>query len=137
MDEELASGAQPSRDPTHASLDLITGEEVEHVRCVDRAERGVTEPDVAREARKPETQPVERGLADGFRVDRDGNVWTSDGDAVTVYAPDGTPLLQVVVGEVVANVCFGGAEGTDLFVAASSSLYRLRTNAVGADLKWL
>ncbi|NYD24378.1 SMP-30/gluconolactonase/LRE family protein [Kineococcus aurantiacus] len=79
---------------------------------------------------------VDRGLADGFRVDTGGNVWTSNGDAVTVFAPDGTRLLEVVVGEVVANVCFGGADGTDLFVAASTSLYRLRTTAVGADLKW-
>jgi gluconolactonase len=80
---------------------------------------------------------VDRGLADGFRVDTAGNVWTSNGDAVTVFAPDGTRLLEVVVGEVVANVCFGGADGTDLFVAASSSAYRLRTNAVGAGLWWL
>lgn len=80
---------------------------------------------------------VDRGLADGFRVDRDGNVWTSNGDAVTVFAPDGTRLLEVVVGEVVANLCFGGAGGTDLFVAASTSLYRLRTTAVGAGLAWL
>jgi gluconolactonase len=79
---------------------------------------------------------VDRGLADGFRVDTAGNVWTSNGDAVTVFAPDGTRLLEVVVGEVVANVCFGGADGTDLFVAASTSLYRLRTTAVGADLTW-
>ncbi|MBB2899818.1 gluconolactonase [Kineococcus radiotolerans] len=80
---------------------------------------------------------VDRGLADGFRVDTAGNVWTSDGDAVAVYAPDGTRLLEVVVGEVVANLCFGGADGTDVFVAASTSAYRLRTSAVGAGLWWL
>ncbi|WP_369052971.1 SMP-30/gluconolactonase/LRE family protein [Kineococcus terrestris] len=80
---------------------------------------------------------VDRGLADGFRVDTAGNVWTSNGDAVSVYAPDGAKLLEVVVGEVVANLCFGGDDGTTVFVTASTSLYRLRTSAVGADLKWL
>ncbi|MCI2240314.1 SMP-30/gluconolactonase/LRE family protein [Paenibacillus sp. TRM 82003] len=80
---------------------------------------------------------MDRGLADGFRVDTAGNVWTSNGDAVTVLAPDGTRLLEVVVGEVVANLCFGGPEGTDVFVAASTSLYRLRTRATGAGLWWL
>lgn len=80
---------------------------------------------------------VDRGLADGFRVDTAGNVWTSNGDAVTVFAPDGTRLLEVVVGEVVANVCFGGTDGTDLFIAASTSAYRLRTSVVGAGLWWL
>ncbi|MFB9378024.1 SMP-30/gluconolactonase/LRE family protein [Kineococcus gynurae] len=80
---------------------------------------------------------MERGLADGFRVDRDGNVWTSDGDAIAVHAPDGTRLLEVVVGEVVANLCFGGEDGSTVFVAASTSLYRLPTAAVGAGLWWL
>ncbi|WP_432496581.1 SMP-30/gluconolactonase/LRE family protein [Kineococcus auxinigenes] len=80
---------------------------------------------------------VDRGLADGFRVDTAGNVWTSNGDAVSVFAPDGTRLLEVVVGEVVANLCFGGPEGTDVFIAASTSLYRLRTRATGAGLWWL
>ncbi|WP_432520036.1 SMP-30/gluconolactonase/LRE family protein [Kineococcus sp. SYSU DK006] len=80
---------------------------------------------------------MDRGLADGFRVDREGNVWTSNGDAVTVFAPDGTRLLEVVVGEVVANLCFGGPQGRDVYVAASTSVYRLRTRAVGAGLWWL
>ena len=80
---------------------------------------------------------VDRGLADGFRVDAGGNVWTSNGDAVTVFAPDGARLLEVVVGEVVANLCFGGPDGRDVFVAASTGLHRLRTNATGAGLWWL
>ncbi|WP_432534542.1 SMP-30/gluconolactonase/LRE family protein [Kineococcus arenarius] len=80
---------------------------------------------------------ADRGLADGFRVDTAGNVWTSNGDAVSVFAPDGTRLLEVVVGEVVANLCFGGPEGTDVFIAASTSLHRLRTRATGAGLWWL
>ena len=79
---------------------------------------------------------MDRGLADGFRVDTEGNVWTSNGDAITVLAPDGTRLLEVVVGEVVANLCFGGPDGSDVYVAASSSCYRLRTRATGAGLWW-
>ncbi|WP_432495483.1 SMP-30/gluconolactonase/LRE family protein [Kineococcus gypseus] len=78
-----------------------------------------------------------RGLADGFRVDVEGRVWTSDGDSVAVLAPDGARLLEVVVGEVVANLCFGGPQGRDVFVAASTSLYRLRTRVTGAGLWWL
>ena len=34
------------------------------------------------------------GLADGFRVDVDGNVWTSARDGIHVVAPDGTPPRQ-------------------------------------------
>ena len=80
---------------------------------------------------------ADRGLADGFRVDTGGNVWTSNGDAVTVFSPEGTRLLEVVVGEVVANLCFGGPDGTDVYVVASTGVHRLRTRATGAGLWWL
>ena len=35
---------------------------------------------------------VTPGFADGFRVDQDGNVWSSAGDGVHCIAPDGTKL---------------------------------------------
>src|SRR5947209_11138191 len=34
----------------------------------------------------------QEGLFDGFRVDTEGRIWTSAGDGVHVYAPDGTML---------------------------------------------
>ena len=46
------------------------------------------------------------GLFDGFRVDEDGRIWTSAGDGVHVYDPDGTMIAKVNVPEIVANVCF-------------------------------
>jgi gluconolactonase len=67
------------------------------------------------------------GASDGFRVDVEGRVWTSAGDAVHVFAPDGELVLRIPVPEVIANVCFGGEDGHDLYIAASTSLYRIRT----------
>jgi gluconolactonase len=78
---------------------------------------------------------IEPGLADGLRVDVAGNVWTSAGDGVHVYAPDGTRLGVVPVPETVANVCFGGPDGTTLYIAASSGLYRVPTTARGATFR--
>ncbi len=75
---------------------------------------------------------VSPGLADGFRVDVEGNVWTSSADSVQVFAPDSTLLGKIPVPEKVGNVCFGGPDGGDLFIAASSSLYRIRTLTRGA-----
>jgi gluconolactonase len=69
-----------------------------------------------------------QGVTDGFRVDVEGRIWTSAGAAVEVHEPDGTLLTRVPIPETVANVCFGGDAGTDLFIAASTSLYRLRTS---------
>jgi len=66
---------------------------------------------------------VSPGFADGLRVDTDGNVWTSAGDGVQCYAPDGTPLGKVRVPEVVSNLTFGGPRRNRLFITATTSLY--------------
>jgi gluconolactonase len=78
----------------------------------------------------------EQGPCDGFRVDVEGRIWSSAGDHVVVLAPDGTELLDVPVPERVANVCFGGPDGSDLYIAASTSLYRLRTTTRDAAQHW-
>jgi gluconolactonase len=69
------------------------------------------------------------GAPDGIRVDTDGNVWSSSHDGIVVFAPDGTRIGEVPVPEVVANLCFGGDDGTILFIAASTSIYRIATRA--------
>ena len=72
------------------------------------------------------------GLFDGFRVDTKGNIWTSAGDGVHVYAPDGTLLGKIRVPEVVANVCFGGPKRNRLYICGTTSLYAVYVNARGA-----
>lgn len=66
---------------------------------------------------------VSPGLADGFRLDEDGNIWTSAGDGVHCVAPDGRLLGKVHIPEVVSNVCFGGRGKHRLFITATTSLY--------------
>lgn len=74
------------------------------------------------------------GLADGFRVDAEGRIWTSHGTNVTVIGPDGQWLETIPMPELVGNLCFGGPEGTQLFIAASTSLYRIQTFTSGATM---
>ena len=50
------------------------------------------------------------GFFDGFRCDTEGRVWTSAGDGVHCYTPEGRLLGKILVPEIVANVCFGGAQ---------------------------
>ncbi|PZF55597.1 SMP-30/gluconolactonase/LRE family protein [Curtobacterium sp. MCSS17_008] len=69
----------------------------------------------------------DEGVPDGIRVDEHGDVWSSTHRGVTVFGPDGTRVGDVRVPEVVANLCFGGASGTTLFVAATTSVYRIPT----------
>ncbi len=66
---------------------------------------------------------LEKGVYDGFRVDRAGNVWTSAGDGVSVYAPDGTLIGRIPVGETVSNLTFGGPKRNRLYITAQTSLY--------------
>ncbi len=75
---------------------------------------------------------IEPGLADGFRVDVHGFVYTSSEDSVQVYHPDGTRIGRIPVPEKVGNVCFGGDAGNQLFICASRSLYRIVLNTRGA-----
>jgi gluconolactonase len=74
------------------------------------------------------------GAFDGFRVDTAGNVWSSAGDGVHVFAADGTLLGKILIPEVVANVEFGGRKRNRLFICATSSLYALYVNARGCSL---
>jgi gluconolactonase len=70
---------------------------------------------------------VPDGVADGLRVDDAGRVWTSSSEFVQVFSPEAELLLSIPVPEHVSNLCFGGADASDLYITASTSLYRIRT----------
>lgn len=74
---------------------------------------------------------ISPGLADGFRLDRQGWIYTSSEDSVQVIAPDGTLLGRIRVPEKIGNLTFGGRNWDDLFITASTSLYRIRLNTQG------
>jgi len=74
------------------------------------------------------------GSFDGFRVDTAGNVWSSAGDGVHCFAPDGTLLGKILLPEVVANVAFGGPKRNRLFICATTSVFALYVNARGCGL---
>lgn len=71
------------------------------------------------------------GVFDGFRVDRDGNVWSSAGDGVHCFAPDGTLLGKIHIPEVVANVEFGGLKRNRLYICGTTGLYAMYVNTQG------
>ncbi len=79
---------------------------------------------------------ISPGMADGFRVDVQGNIFTSSEDSVQVYARDGRHLGKIMVPEKVGNLTFGGPHYDRLFIAASSSLYSLNVNTSGVQRPW-
>ncbi|MDT3378483.1 SMP-30/gluconolactonase/LRE family protein [Labrys neptuniae] len=70
----------------------------------------------------------EAGFFDGFRVDRDGNVWASSADSVRIYARDGSLIGRIPIPEIVSNLCFGGPKRNRLYITAQSSLYAIYVN---------
>ena len=74
---------------------------------------------------------ISPGLADGLRLDVHGFVYTSSADSVQVYHPDGTRVGRILVPEMVGNLTFGGPQRDQLYICASTSLYRIRLRSCG------
>lgn len=99
------------------------------------------------------------GALDGFRVDRDGNLWVGYGsngalqenavdvglrkvfqlkgksedlDGVMVFNPAGKPIGFIRLPERCANLEFGGPKRNRLYMASCHSLYALHVEAHGA-----
>jgi len=73
---------------------------------------------------------AKKGLPDGMKVDKDGNVFATGPGGVLVFAPDGTHLGTVATGVPTAN-CGWGDDGTVLYVTADKDLCRIKTSTKG------
>ena len=69
-----------------------------------------------------------------MKVDADGNIYVTGPGGVWVLEPSGAHLGTLEVPEVVANLNWGGPRWSTLFLTASTSVYRVRTNAAGAPV---
>jgi len=76
----------------------------------------------------------DRGI-DGMCRDVDGNIYAAAGENATtglfVLSPEGELLLHQPMPEFSTNVSFGGKDARDLYLTASTSVYRLRTTRRG------
>ena len=62
---------------------------------------------------------------DGFKVDRQGNIFGARPGGLSVIAPDGTLLGTIETGQPTSNVAWG-EDGQTLFITGGTSVYRLR-----------
>ncbi len=74
---------------------------------------------------------IDPGCSDGFRMDIDGNLWSSAADGVHCISPSGKLLGKILVPELVSNICFGGRAKHELYITATTSLYRVTLNRKG------
>ncbi|MDE2914633.1 MAG: SMP-30/gluconolactonase/LRE family protein [Paracoccaceae bacterium] len=74
---------------------------------------------------------IDPGCSDGIRVDTDGNLWSSAADGVHCISPNSELLGKILVPELVSNVCFGGRAKHELYITATTSIYRVSLNRQG------
>ena len=75
--------------------------------------------------------PTKKGLPDGMKVDKDGNLFAAGPGGVLVISPDGKHLGTINTGEKTAN-CNWGDDGSILYMTADHFLCRIQTKTKGA-----
>ncbi len=71
-----------------------------------------------------------KGLPDGLKTDRSGNVWCTGPGGVLVISAGGKLLGRIPTGQATAN-CAWGDDGTTLYITADAHLCRIRTKVKG------
>ena len=77
---------------------------------------------------------LKQGFPDGFRVDTDGNVWTSAGAGIDVFEKGGALLGRINFPQLVSNLVFGGPKRNRLFVMCTHEVYSMYVTATGAQM---
>lgn len=80
---------------------------------------------------QPRAATGAKGLCDGMKVDRDGNLWATGPGGVMVISPAGKLLGVINTREPTAN-CAWGDDGSTLYIAANYFLLRVNTLTKGA-----
>lgn len=75
------------------------------------------------------------GLPDGLKVDPDGNVFATGPGGVWVLDEDGTHLGTIRTGGPIANLAFGGSDGSTLYLTAAGDLARVPTSTHDARME--
>lgn len=68
---------------------------------------------------------------DGMAVDVEGRIWSTAGDGIHIFAPDGERLGIIKTEKTPANCAFGGEDGKTLLITARTDLYRVHCTAKG------
>jgi gluconolactonase len=78
-----------------------------------------------------ETNGDDPGAPDGMKLDVEGNLYCCGPGGIHVFSPDAACLGVIRVPEYTANFCWGDADFRSLYITASTSIYRIRTQIAG------
>jgi gluconolactonase len=71
------------------------------------------------------------GVPDGIKVDQQGNLYVTGPGGIWVWDPEGQHLGTITLPEQPANLAWGDADYSTLYITATTSVYRLKTKARG------
>lgn len=71
-----------------------------------------------------------KGMPDGMKVDRKGNIFATGPGGVLIFSPQGKHLGSILTGESTANCAFGD-DGSTLYITADMYLARIRIATKG------
>lgn len=71
------------------------------------------------------------GAPDGMKVDTLGNIWSAGPGGVWIFSSEGKHLGTIAIPEQVGNLAWGGVDRKTLYIAASTSLYRMQVKVPG------
>jgi gluconolactonase len=71
------------------------------------------------------------GVPDGMRVDEAGNLYVTGPGGIWIWSSDGHHLGTIIVPEQPANLAWGESDWKTLYITATTSLYKIKTNATG------
>jgi gluconolactonase len=74
------------------------------------------------------------GVVDGMKADALGNIYVTGPGGYWVFDPQGTRLGVIEVPEPAGNLNWGGPDWSTLYLAASTSLYRVEMRVPGAPV---
>jgi gluconolactonase len=77
-----------------------------------------------------ELTKTKKGLPDGMKLDKKGNLWATGPGGVLVFSPEGKHLGTINTGEPTGNCAFGD-DGSTLYITANTYLCRIKTLAEG------
>jgi len=77
------------------------------------------------------TADTRLGAPDGMKVDEEGNIYSAGPGGVWIFSPEGKPLAVILMPERTANLAWAGADRKTLYIAASTSIYRVRLKIAG------
>jgi gluconolactonase len=76
---------------------------------------------------------LKQGFPDGFRVDVEGNVWTSAGAGIDCFDKSGALLGRINFPQNVSNLVFGGPKRNRLFITCTHEVYSLYVTTTGVQ----